>query len=1103
MFNAGVEALLEALPGLANLDRSHVRRVLAGAWLDVVRYRDFAHVEGVATGADLRRLATALEVRLFLGGALPDEARHASAFVAAEALGIVRELNPPVDEPESVAFGSVRRFELVEEGLLYLIAGYDANAALTARELDTGAPSVDPEISAWALARIRALLDHTRPAPNDEAPQASSDASLRDRIRHEVWRRIGSSVGAHVRWLRLLEDKDPKVGLALGALAHDLHEPDRPAASAYPDLHHLCRLLASACEETDARALRRVAPPIADEERFLEYQRGRARRMPLLWPAAAEYAAKALPGPLSHAVVTVPTGAGKSAVAELAAAQAVGRGWVLYLAPTNALVAQIRRDLTRSLGALGVRIRGLTGGAEYTQMSSETLDSLADREIAVMTPEKCSLALRQNPEAFESLSLCVMDEAHLIGDEHSRGVVAELVLAEVLHRSRDVRVLLLSALIENPDRLAGWLTAATGTDAVAIDAPWRPTRTLRALCGLDAERAVDLAAEARDRFRYLPSNRKNVRVDLPLRLLGALHGTWTGEDPADYEIVDTGLTVPTDVDRHGRISKTGHTAPTTRALTQALAAAGHRVLVFLPGDRHAPFSHARALDGPGRRLPRRPNEADSLLTLADAELAGVEGGRSSELHDALDRGLALHTSAMLVEEQRASELTFEAGAATVMLATGTLAQGLNLPATAVVIGGTAVGDRREANTAAGKARAKAQLLNAIGRAGRAQTAARSLAIVVPNQPVYIGTAPAVAVARDAAGFLAEEDGSTEVTSRLDGLIAATLSNSLDLETMGVPEQTAFAFLSFTAESGDATAVLRRSLAAHTGGAADRAEQVTDALRTLGRQFLERESAGAWIATAAHRAGITLPVAVALERELRAILTERRPVDVGEWAATLVDALAAMPNEIRPGLLADENLASTAVAVVGSNDPEEQRSGWKALARTIDAWLAGRPLTEVGAALHARDAPIDTRRAKGAEMPRTLRFVGNAIEHDMTTLAGAAVAIVQTGVESHSDGPWALDVPSAQALVRLPLAMRAGAANPAALALIQAGLRPRIAAHLVARLTSPSVGEDEDVLQFWAELILDELERREFIERYAQTAAQRKVLAAVANMRSVT
>ncbi|MCL6479337.1 MAG: hypothetical protein K6T65_13170 [Peptococcaceae bacterium] len=42
-------------------------------------------------------------------------------------------------------------------------------------------------------------------------------------------------------------------------------------------------------------------------------------------------------GAFVAAVVSMPTGSGKSFVAELAVSQAVGMGWCLYLAPTNAL----------------------------------------------------------------------------------------------------------------------------------------------------------------------------------------------------------------------------------------------------------------------------------------------------------------------------------------------------------------------------------------------------------------------------------------------------------------------------------------------------------------------------------------------------------------------------------------------------------------------------------------------------------------------------------------------------------------------------------------------------------------------------------------------
>ena len=91
--------------------------------------------------------------------------------------------------------------------------------------------------------------------------------------------------------------------------------------------------------------------------------------------------------------MTVPTGAGKSAVAELAVARDLANGWVLYLAPTNALVGQVIRDLRKCVGDLeGVEIRGFIGGAEHTEVPGETIQAVANRQVLVMTPEKCSLA---------------------------------------------------------------------------------------------------------------------------------------------------------------------------------------------------------------------------------------------------------------------------------------------------------------------------------------------------------------------------------------------------------------------------------------------------------------------------------------------------------------------------------------------------------------------------------------------------------------------------------------------------------------------------------------------------------------------------------------
>lgn len=542
MFNRGINALLAALPTIADLTIDQIRRILTTAWLETTGPRLGADQPATASAETLRRLATALELHAILPLQAEQLVVRACAFVAAEALTIAHDLadaDEAAEQPEATngsrfwLFGSERTFERVEAALLYLIAGYDANAALTASGIDAedlGADSPEGPIASWAVQRMVGLCRLT-PAAEVAAPTLDQQSHpARILVRHELWRRIGVHVADHLDWLMIRTGADPNAGSALRALAERLENrdqvPARPAA--HPDLHHLLLLLAAACDETGSRALRAVPPPPQDTgDLFAAYQRDRAASRPLLWPAAREYADAALPGPEAHAVVAVPTNSGKSSVAELAISQALSRGWVLYLAPTNALVGQIRRQVADVFGR--ATVREFLGGAEYTQLIGESLEQIEDRQVLVMTPEKCSLALRQNPEAFAKLALCVFDEAHLLGDRAGRGVIAELVVAEIMHRARQARLLLMSALIANPADLGAWLSQATGTPTAVIEEPWRPTRTLRAIAGIDRDRGNAAANAAYQQLRALPPHRKRQKFNTPIALLAGLQGAWASQ----------------------------------------------------------------------------------------------------------------------------------------------------------------------------------------------------------------------------------------------------------------------------------------------------------------------------------------------------------------------------------------------------------------------------------------------------------------------------------------------------------------------------------------------------------------------------------------------
>ena len=85
------------------------------------------------------------------------------------------------------------------------------------------------------------------------------------------------------------------------------------------------------------------------------------------------------------------------------------------------------------------------------------------------------------------------------------------------------------------------------------------------------------------------------------------------------------------------------------------------------------------------------------------------------------RGMLLLVSKMiedLLQSEHAAEWMFTMQKAPLMFATGTLAQGLNLPAIAVAIAGTSLGDPREVDVNDGISRVNSIILNGFGRAGR-------------------------------------------------------------------------------------------------------------------------------------------------------------------------------------------------------------------------------------------------------------------------------------------------------------------------------------------------------------------------------------------------
>jgi ATP-dependent DNA helicase RecG len=114
----------------------------------------------------------------------------------------------------------------------------------------------------------------------------------------------------------------------------------------------------------------------------------------------------------AHRLIQGDVGSGKTVVAVLAAAQAVGAGWqAALMAPTEILAQQLFQKSAEWLTPLGVRVLLLKGGlpAAERRQALEAIDS-GQAQVVVGTH-----ALIQKSVSFHRLGLALVDEQHRFG----------------------------------------------------------------------------------------------------------------------------------------------------------------------------------------------------------------------------------------------------------------------------------------------------------------------------------------------------------------------------------------------------------------------------------------------------------------------------------------------------------------------------------------------------------------------------------------------------------------------------------------------------------------------------------------------------------------
>ncbi len=158
-----------------------------------------------------------------------------------------------------------------------------------------------------------------------------------------------------------------------------------------------------------------------------------------------------------NVLLSAPTGAGKTLVAELAIEAAFAeRRRAIYTSPIKALSNQKFRDFK----ADGVDVGLMTGDL--------TLNPGAP--VVIMTTEIFRNAVFEDPERFDDVDFAIFDEIHYL-DDPERGTVWE---ESLIFAPPHVRFVGLSATIANLEQFGRWLRSIRSQDLVVIRSEKRP-----------------------------------------------------------------------------------------------------------------------------------------------------------------------------------------------------------------------------------------------------------------------------------------------------------------------------------------------------------------------------------------------------------------------------------------------------------------------------------------------------------------------------------------------------------------------------------------------------------------------------------------------------
>jgi len=363
-------------------------------------------------------------------------------------------------------------------------------------------------------------------------------------------------------------------------------------------------------------------------------------------------------------VVNLPTSSGKTMIAKYRILMALNQfaedgGWVAYVVPTRALVNQIYNEIKRDLTPINVRVEKVSGaldldGFEESLMEQDSAMTNGTQkgafDVLVTTYEKLHLMIRQEYGTKENrpLVLAIVDEAHNIEDK-TRGLNLEFLLSTIKSDCPRANFLLMTPDVSNSSEIAHWLGGERGKELQLSLHWWQPN-----------ERVIGALICEGSRKEY----------EIKLKTLLTNKGTYQTNDDIQLAVSNSN-----DV----TISK----LKTKKVFASTL---GSKIIsindpsVILAADPSSAFDIANEICS--KINIDFPLDDDVELTRRFIE---DELGRDFSLSECLRKRIGVHSSALPDEIKILIEDLMSKGKLQTLVATTTIAQGINFPISSVIM----------------------------------------------------------------------------------------------------------------------------------------------------------------------------------------------------------------------------------------------------------------------------------------------------------------------------------------------------------------------------------------------------------------------------------